>query len=86
MTGAISAADARGLPLAKVAVEGRTITFHSRSDQPMKAMLSEDGRSMSGDATMSGYTLPFTMTRAGEARIEAPPTGDAPLTFKRVGQ
>jgi hypothetical protein len=70
VTGAISAADEKGLPLTKVAVEGRSITFQARSDQPFSAVLSHDGKQMSGNATLSGYSLPFGMNRTGDARLE----------------
>jgi hypothetical protein len=70
VAGAISAADQTGLPLTKVAVEGRSITFQARSDQPFSAVLSHDGQQMSGTATLSGYALPFGMNRTGDARLE----------------
>jgi hypothetical protein len=70
VAGAMSAADQKGLPLTKVAVEGRSITFQARSDQPFNAVLSQDGKQMSGSATLSGYSLPFGLNRTGDARLE----------------
>src|SRR5258708_30474540 len=39
----------KGLPLLKVAVEGRRVIFYARADQPLTGVLSADGGSMSGD-------------------------------------
>src|SRR5439155_17557111 len=75
--GAITAAETKDLPLNTIAVDGRSITFYARSDQPFHGQLSADGRSIAGDATLSGYTLPFRMTRTGDAHIEPPVTGRA---------
>ena len=77
MTGAISVDDAAGVPLASITVAGRSIAFYSRSDQPLTGTLSEDGASISGDATLSGYSLSFTMKRTGDARLSPPPMSDA---------
>jgi hypothetical protein len=77
LAGAISSADAKGLQLVKVAVEGRSITFQARSDQPFSAVLSHDGKQMSGNATLIGYSLPFGMSRTGDARLEPPVTSSA---------
>jgi hypothetical protein len=63
----------RGLPLAKLAIDGRSLTFFAREDQPFHAVLSADGRSMSGAYAIGGYSIPFTLTRTGDARIEAAP-------------
>jgi hypothetical protein len=72
LTGAITVADTKGIPLAKAAVDGRAMSFAARSDQPFNAAISEDGKRMSGTATLSGYSLPFAMSRTGDARL-APP-------------
>lgn len=77
MTGAFTAGDAHGVPLQKVVVDGRSITFYSRTDQPLTGTLSEDGASVSGEATLSGYSLPFTMKRTGEARSYPPVESEA---------
>ena len=77
MAGAISVDDADGVPLASITVKGRSIAFYSRSDQPLTGTLSEDGAGISGDATLSGYSLPFHMKRTGDARLSPPPMSDA---------
>jgi hypothetical protein len=62
----------KGLPLTKVAVEGTTLNFQARSDQPFTGVLSDDRQSITGDFLISGNSLPFTLTRSGAAQIEAP--------------
>jgi hypothetical protein len=74
----------KGLPLVKVAVENGSVNFHARADQPFSAVLSAEGTSMSGNLQVSGATIPFTLTRAGEARIEAP-AKSAPITRELEG-
>jgi hypothetical protein len=64
-------------PLIKIALNGRALSFYSRADQPLEAVLSSSGTTMSGMATVSGYSLPFGMTRTGEAVITPPPTNAA---------
>lgn len=67
----------KGLPLRSVVVEGRSINFNARKDQPLRGTLSSDGQSVSGDATLSGYVLPFSMSRTGDAEIIESPKGAA---------
>jgi hypothetical protein len=67
----------KGLPLTKVAIEGRTIAFHARSDQPMRGDVSADGKTISGDYLVEGNTLPFTMVRTGDSRLQPPPKSAA---------
>jgi hypothetical protein len=66
----------KGLPLANVAVDGRSVGFQIRGSAPgervFKGTLSADGRSMAGDFTQAGFTIPFNLTRSGDARIETP--------------
>src|SRR4051812_29788339 len=61
-----------GLPLTKVAVEGTTVNFQARSDQPFTGALSDDRQSITGELLISGNSLVFTLTRTGAAHIEAP--------------
>jgi len=67
----------KGLPLTKVALDGRTLAFHARSDQPMRGDLSADGRTISGDYFAEGNTLPFTMIRTGDSRMQPAPKSAA---------
>ena len=63
----------KGLPLTRISLDGRTIAFEARADQPLTGTLSDDGKSISGDFLMMGSSVPFMMTRSGESRLEAPP-------------
>jgi hypothetical protein len=68
-----SLAENKPVPLRTVVVDGKSVSFNARRDQPFKGVLSADGNSMSGDATLSGYDLPFSLSRKGDARMAAPP-------------
>src|SRR5262249_21722914 len=65
-----------GLPLQAVTVEGSSIKFHARTDQRFTGMLAGDRRTISGnfviDTGQDTFTIPFTLTRTGEARGAAP--------------
>jgi hypothetical protein len=62
----------KGVPLRSVVVDGRSVSFNARRDQPFTGMLSADGKSMFGEYTLSGYVLPFSMSRTGDAEIIEP--------------
>jgi hypothetical protein len=62
-----------GLPLTKVVVDGTSVVFSARTDQQLTGSLSPDGASMSGTFAMEGFSIPFTIARTGDARIEPPP-------------
>ena len=74
----------KGLPLRAVVVHGASVSFDARRDQPLNGTLSADGKSMSGDATLSGYVLPFTLTRTGDAEI-VEPARSAPISKELEG-
>ena len=65
------------LPLGVVALKDRALTFYGRTDQPFQGELSESGKTISGTATLSGYALPFALSRTGDAHIEPEPTSPA---------
>src|SRR5262245_50268012 len=69
----------KGLPSSTVAVDGRSVHFVLKAVQPatFDAPLSADGGSMTGTAAQGGYTIPFTLTRRGDARIAAVPKSAA---------
>jgi hypothetical protein len=72
----------KGLPLLMVTVVDKSISFHARTDQRFNGVLSTDGTTMSGtfliDTEEGSFTVPFSATRTGEARVPAPPRS-APL-------
>jgi hypothetical protein len=71
----------KGLPLSTVVVEGKNVRFVVRGgDAPatFDGVLSDDGTSISGKVEQGGHTVPFTLTRSGDARI-APPPVNAPI-------
>jgi len=72
----------KGLPLSTLTVEGRSIRFAVKGGPEgatFQAMLSADRTSMSGEAAQGGYSVPFTLTRTGDARVapvpKSPPIG-----------
>jgi hypothetical protein len=77
-TVSIPAQKLKGLPLLKVAVEGRKVTFYARANQPLTGVLSDDGTSLTGDFFAGGNSVPFTMNRIGDARV-IPAATSAPI-------
>jgi hypothetical protein len=74
----------KGLPLATVSVEGRAVTFELKANNgggTFHGILFPDGKSMSGEfiTTEGGHSLPFSLTRTGDARLvpapKSPPIG-----------
>ncbi|MCA1561813.1 MAG: hypothetical protein LC804_16620 [Acidobacteria bacterium] len=75
----------KGLPLSTVAVNGRSVRFVVKAGPDIstfEAVLAEDGKSMSGDVTLAGQSVPFTLTRTGDARIA--PTPKSPAIGKEL--
>lgn len=71
----------KGLPLATVAVESGRIRFVVKGGaepSTFEGTLAPDGKSMSGNVTQAGFSVPFSLTRTGEARI-APAPKSAPI-------
>jgi hypothetical protein len=64
-----------GLPLREVIVQGAALEFNARTDQGFRGEIAADGRTIAGTFTIEGYALPFTLTRAGAARVQPPLTG-----------
>src|SRR5260370_6784377 len=63
-----------GLPLASIAVDGKSVRFQVKGtpgERAFKGTISDDGKSISGDYSQGGYTIPFSVTRTGDARFEA---------------
>jgi len=76
------AQNVKGLPLSTVAVEGRSVRFVLKAGKEVSTFagtLSSDGKSISGDASQGAESVPFSLTRTGDARIarapKSPPIG-----------
>jgi hypothetical protein len=80
----VPAQHVKGLPLTKVVVDGVSVAFGARADQLLNGILSADGKSMSGTFTLDGFSVPFSITRTGDALIEAPPRSE-PITKELEG-
>jgi hypothetical protein len=69
-----SATDVKGYPLSDVTVKGISISFvlKANSGGTFTGTLSADGMSLSGDyvLTEGGFSVPFSLTRTGTARLE----------------
>jgi hypothetical protein len=77
----------KGLPLANVAVDGRAVTFEIKAGSGGGTFHGEilaDGTSMSGSFVAQAGTVPFSLTRTGDAQIEAPPKS-APIGKEMEG-
>jgi len=64
-----------GLLLSNIIVDDKSVRFQIKGapgERAFKGTLSADGKSISGDYSQGGYTIPFTLTRTGDARFEAP--------------
>ena len=74
--GTFSGQNVKSLPLANFSIDGRSVGFQIKGSLPadriFKGALSADGTAMSGDYSQGGYTVPFNLTRTGDARIEPP--------------
>ena len=76
------AQNVKGLPLSTVAVEGRSVRLVLKAGKEVNTfvgVLSADSKSISGDASQGAESVPFSLTRTGDARIapapKSPPIG-----------
>ena len=77
----------KGLPLSSVTVEASAVRFVVKGGpEPatFDGALSEDGTSISGTVTQSGFTIPMNLTRTGDARI-VPAPKSAPIAKELEG-
>ena len=66
----------KGLPLSKIAVDGRSVHFVLKADvQPVEfaGVLSADRKSITGDLVLAGESIPFRFARTGDAKFTAVP-------------
>lgn len=74
----------KGIPFQKVSMDGQSLTFQARSDQAFTGTLSPDGKSLTGNLSVSGFAVPVSLTRTGGPRI-APPEKSAPIRKELEG-
>jgi hypothetical protein len=65
-----------GLPLTNLALDDHSVTFQIKGspagERLFKGDISADGASTSGKFAQAGYSMPFALTRTGEAKIDPP--------------
>jgi hypothetical protein len=83
----IPAQGLKGFPLSGIAVKGETVSFAMKNvpgEPQFTGTLSKDGKAISGDFTQGGGSVPFTLTRTGDAKFERPPDS-TPITKEFEG-
>ena len=86
-TVAIPVQGMKGFPLSAITVAGDTVSFAMNGvpgTPTFKGTISKDGKSLSGQYTQGPGTLPFSLTRTGEAKFEPPPA-KTPITKEIEG-
>ena len=71
----VPAQNLKGFPLSLVRHEGNTVAFAMKipGEPHFKGTLSTDGQSLSGDFSQGGGSVPFSLARKGDAKIEPQP-------------
>jgi hypothetical protein len=83
----IAAQNLKAFPLGSVDVQGKSVSFEIPKvpgTPTFKGTLSDDGATISGDFSQGGNTLPFKLTRQGDAVI-APPAKSTAITKELEG-
>ena len=84
---AIPAQGLKNFPLADIVVTGESVSFAMPKvpgSPAFKGTVSKDGKSIAGDFTQGGGTVPFKLTRTGDARFEPLPKS-TPITTELEG-
>jgi hypothetical protein len=71
----IAAQNMKAFPLSSIEVQGKAVSFvmaNIPGTPTFKGTLSDDGTTISGDFSQGGGSVPFTMTRKGDAVFTAP--------------
>jgi hypothetical protein len=84
LAGTFSSQRLKGFPLADVAVDGRSVRLLLKANSgggTFEGMLSVDGKWLSGDfiTAEGGFSVPFSLTRNGDARIAPPARSAGPV-------
>jgi hypothetical protein len=77
----------KGFPLVIESADGRAVTFRFRGaagNRVFQGVVAEDGGSMSGEFTQSGFSMRFALSRKGAAQID-PPIKSAPIAKELEG-
>lgn len=78
----IPAQGLKGFPLSSISVQGDSVSFAIKGipgDPTFTATLSKDSKTLSGDFSQGGGSVPFALTRTGEAKIDPLPKS-TPIT------
>jgi hypothetical protein len=73
---AIPAQSLKGFPLSAITIKGDSVGFTLNGvpgSPQFSGTLSMDAKSLSGEFSQGGATMPFAVTRTGEAKFEPPP-------------
>jgi hypothetical protein len=76
----IPAQNVKGFALSPMTAEGTAVTFGMKGvpgDPLFKGTVSGDPRTISGEFSQGGLTMPFTLAWKGEPKVEAPPKSTA---------
>jgi hypothetical protein len=79
----IAAQNLKFLPLGKVDVQGKAVSFvipNAPGSPTFKGTLSDDGATLAGDFAQGEAAFPFKLTRAGEAVSPPPPAKSTAIT------
>jgi hypothetical protein len=74
----IPAQNLKAFPLADITVTGNAVAFAMKGvpgEPRFAGTLSADGKSISGDLSQGGGSIPFTLVWKGDAKIDEPPKG-----------
>jgi hypothetical protein len=77
----------KGFPLVIESADGRALIFRFRGaagNRVFQGVVAEDGGSMSGEFTQSGFSMRFALSRKGAAQID-PPIKSAPIAKELEG-
>ena len=77
---AIPAQGRKGFPLSAITVQGESVSFAMNGvpgNPQFKGTVSKDAKSLSGEFSQGGGTIPFAVTRTGDAKFEPLPKSTA---------
>jgi hypothetical protein len=83
----IPAQGIKGFPLALISTSGDSVSFAMKGipgDPSFKGSVAKDAKTMTGEFSQGGGSVPFTLTRTGDAKIEPVPRS-TPITKEIEG-